>query len=463
MLGLAACALLVLPWAARAGGPMLVGGPGFGVEGQPFVWNPSAMPVQYRTDGGPLSRRPDGTLVIDNAAGRARVQAMFQVWQDVPTASISFSNAGSILSTGIFSDGDVSTVEEFNAVVGSCNAGVQSPIIFDADATIFTQLIGDPTIIGMTGICKVDTTAGYIVAAAAIMNGRYQDGINTPSSYPPNYEMTTAEFNEGFTHEFGHFAGLDHSQINVEVLQETYGNCLIGDLAGLPVMFPFAVCQARSSAGLPMLAPDDVAWISRLYPETVNAPPARVPYNIKYGTISGAILFSDGESHAQGVNVIARDTTSPRGKAVSVVSGYLFTGNPGQSVTGDNLEGSPFGSRHPLLAGAYDIPVLAGSYTVEVESVNEYFWGGSSVGPLNPPIPSPGPHEFWNTNESASDMILDSTAITVAAGAAVNEINIILNRTGPRFDSFESAQLWLLEPVPAWLREDDLSFAPLET
>jgi hypothetical protein len=80
--------LLFVPWVARAGGPLLVGGPSFGVEGQPFIWDPAAMPVQYRTDGGPLSRKRDGTIVIDNPAGVARVQTMFRVWQDVPTAFI---------------------------------------------------------------------------------------------------------------------------------------------------------------------------------------------------------------------------------------------------------------------------------------------------------------------------------------------------------------------------------------
>ncbi|MGD0920862.1 MAG: hypothetical protein ABSA70_03750 [Terriglobia bacterium] len=450
--------LLLAPWVARGGGPLLVGGPGFGVEGQPFIWDPAAMPVQYRTDGGPLSRRPDGTVVIGNPAGVARVQAMFRVWQDVPTASISFNNAGPILSVGAFTDGDVSTVEEFNAVVGSCDDGVQSPIIFDADGNLFQQLIGDPGVIGFSGSCNLNFSTGYIVSALVAMNGQFQDGIDTPSSYPPNLELTAAEFDESFVHEFGHLAGLDHSQINVEVLNQPWGQCSATDLAGLPLMFPFAQCQARSTAGLPMLAPDDVAWISRLYPETVNSPPTHVPFSTRYGTIRGTILFSDGVTHVQGVNVIARNTTNPRGVAVSVVSGYLFTGNPGQSLTGTNDGGSPFGSRQPLLVGTYDIPVPPGGYTVEVESISEWFSGGSSVGPLSPPIPSPGPKEFWNVNESAIDSTSDKNTVTVTAGSVVNEINIILNGTAPRFDSFESAHLWRREPVLAWPRKEDLIF-----
>ncbi|MGA2630459.1 MAG: hypothetical protein ABSG54_09615 [Terriglobia bacterium] len=274
--------------------------------------------------------------------------------------------------------------------------------------------------------------------------------------------MTSAQFNEAIAHELGHFIGLDHSQINVEVLNDN-GTCPTADLAGLPLMFPFAVCQARSTASLPMLAPDDAAWVSYLYPETVNAPPSQVPFNSRYGTIKGAILFSDGQTQAQGVNVIARDTLKPRSIAVSVVSGYLFTGNPGQTVTGTNDTGSSYGSRTPLLAGTYDIPVPPGSYTVEVESINHNFVGGSSVGPLNPPILSPGPKEFWNANESATDSAADKSTVTVAAGAIVSDINIILNGTAPRFDLLESSELWLLGPLPALLREEELRACAVAT
>jgi hypothetical protein len=457
MLGLVACVLLLVPWVARAGGPLIVGGPSYGVDGQPFLWDLSAMPIPYRVDGGPLSRKPDGTIVVDNASGLSRIQAMFQVWQDVPTSAISFSNAGPLLSTGAFTDGDVDTAEEFNAVYASCGDGTQSPVVFDADGGIFYALMGDPSVIGLAGPCDLDSTTGRITSGLAAFSGRFQDGIDDPASYPANYEMTSAEFNETIAHEFGHFAGLDHSQINVQVLLQPYGHCASTDLAGLPVMFPFAHCQARTSAGLPMLAPDDLAWISYMYQETVNAPPTRIPFNTKYGTISGTILFSDGESPAQDVNVIARDSVNPRKVAVSVVSGYRVTWSPGQTVSGDNDPGALFGSRNPLLAGAYDIPVPAGTYTVEVESISSEFTMGSTVGPFDPPLPSPGPNEFWNTNESATDSVTDKSNITVSAGAALSDINIILNGTAPRFDSFESAGLWPREPMPAWIREEDLS------
>ncbi len=444
------CAIVLLPWAARAGGPLLVGG-FMGLEGVPFTWDPS-VPVPYRVDGGPFAQKPDGTVAIDNATGLARVQAMFRVWQDVPTASITFAHAGAIQSTGIFTDGDVSTVEEFNAAAAACGTGAQSSIFFDADGRIFQDLTGEPFLLGFAGPCLLDPATGRILSSFSMFNGRFRDGIDSPAS--ANYEFTAAEFDEVLAHEFGHFSGLDHSQLNV-VSPLEYGQCQVDDLAGQPLMYPFAVCQAKSVAGLPMLAPDDLAWITRLYPETTNAPPGKVPFNTVYGTIRGAILFSDGVTHTQGLNVIARDTLQPKRIAVSVFSGYLFTNRPGQTITGSNDLGSPFGSRDPLLVGAYDFLVPAGNYHVWVESFSP-FLEGAVFSTLYPPIPNPGSDEYWDSTESATDSVTAKTAITISAGAERRDINIVLNDTPPRFDSFESARLWQHEPLPARRREDDM-------
>lgn len=417
---------------AVAGGPLVVGGPNFGVEGQPFTWDLASFPIKYRVDGGPMSTS-SGKVVIDNATGLARVQKMFGNWQVVGTTNISYSYAGPIQSAGSFTGGDVATVTQFNDVIGSCRSGTQSPIVFDAGGIIVAGLGLDPDIIGFAGQCKLDTSSGHIVTAFALLNGQFQDGVNSP----PNYEITSDQFDQAITHEFGHFSGLDHSQINALVMvQESVDNCDSDSLTGMPIMFPILYCQARSTAGLPVLSPDDMAWISKLYPAT--------NYSSTYGTISGLILFSDGITHAQGVNVIARRVDDPATSqneslqfAVSVVSGYRFTGNPGQAVTGDNTNGDSTGSRSPLLIGAYEIPVPAGTYTVEVESINSGFTLSSSVGPLDPPIFIPGRAEFWNLQESAFDDYSARDPITVAPGQTVNGINIILNGTEPRFDQFE--------------------------
>jgi hypothetical protein len=403
---------------AQAGGPLIVGGT-FGPSGQPFLWS-TATEVQYRTDGGNLG-------ILSNATANQRVAGMFQVWEDVPTAAIGFNRAGSLLTSGAFVDGDISTAAEFNAVDGSCGNGQQSPIIYDADGSLFASLGLPGGVIGFAGPCALNSN-GQIVSAEAALNGKFRDGNAA------NGELSDNEFDAVFIHEFGHFFGLDHSQINL--------NCLIGglplcsdfsdDAFGLPTMFPFLISGLEETPGVHparTLSTDDIAWVSRLYPAA--------SFNSSFGTITGTILFSDGQSPAQGVNVIARRIDNPRRFAVSVVSGFRFTNNPGQPVTGNN-PGSTFGSRDPGLIGTYEVPGLdPASYTVEVESVHFAFAGGSSVGPLDPPIPSPGPNEFFNFGESPTDNLADSSPLGISSGSTLSGINVILNGTPQRFDPFE--------------------------
>jgi len=433
-------------WPASAGGPLIVGGT-LGPAGVPFTWDTSLGEFPYRTDGGKLG-------VMDNAAANARVAAMFQVWEDVPTASIGFNNAGPILSTGTFSDGNVNKVGEFNAVSDSCEAATQSPIVYDGNGKLFDSLFGENSgVIGLAGPCALNDE-GRILSALVALNGDFRDGDAVGE-----YEVTDNEFDAVFIHEFGHLFGLGHSQANLNCLTGSPAGCssFSDDAFGLPTMFPFLLSALEETPGVNparTLSQDDIAWVSKLYPDA--------GFSSSFGVISGTILFGDGLTPAQGVNVIARqvdDLGTPENEGrrvvVSAVSGYLFTGTPGQSVTGTNPP-SPFGSRNPLLIGIFEIPVPPGSYRVEVESVlcnsASCFGSGSRVGPLDPPIPSPGPAEFWNLGESATDVVTSWSPVSVSAGGTQSGINIILNVILERLDRLESAELRESHAWPAWLR-----------
>ncbi|HEX7958304.1 MAG TPA: hypothetical protein VF493_00200 [Terriglobales bacterium] len=451
--------LLIAAIPVHAGGPLVVGGPKFGTDGQPFTWNPAKMPIQYRLDPGPMAVSPANATVIDNASGLQRAQNMFAVWQSVPTTAISFSNAGPLLSAGSYASGtDLNTVQQFNDMVGSCRSAAQNPVIFDANGQLMSGLGLPAEVIGFASGCALDPTTGYLTGALIVMNGKFQDGVDTPQSSPPNYELTANEFDEAITHEIGHFSGLDHSQINVDLLTNHTFPCDVDRLAGLPLMFPEEICQARKDAGLPVLSSDDMSWISSLYP---NA-----NFDNNYGTISGTIYFSDGVSQFQGVNVIARaidDPATPQDEsrriAISATSGYLFTGNPGQSFTADmpdpsenNTNGNTSGSRNPKLIGYYQIAVPPGTYTVEVEAINPAFVGGSSVGRLSPPVALPftglsGPVEFWNKDESAFDCPLQRDTITIHSGEKITGIDIILNNTQSTFDQYEDSGALFDPPI----------------
>lgn len=431
--------VLLVAGQSYAGGPLTITGASGTTQGQAFVWNVTS-PIRYTVDTGPLSVNPSGQTVISHAQGLTRVQNLFQNWSSVPTTAIQFAYGGPISVPGV-SGGDVKTIQDFNLVQGSCNAGTQSPVIFDANGSLVQALGLDPLVIGFTTPCKLDPVAGQIQSALIVLNGEFQDGVNNPGTN--NYEITADQFDEAITHEMGHFSGLDHSQINLDLYQSgAVGNCNVDELAGLPLMFPVEFCQSRQAAGLPILAPDDMAWISKLYPNST--------YAATYGTISGFVFFSDGITHVQGLNVIARrvdDPNTPQDQslriAVSVVSGYSFTGNPGQSITGTNTGGSLFGSRNPAVIGYYEIPVTPGTYTVQTENIDASFNGGSSVGPLDPPAVTYGAAKYWHQYESAFDNPAQRDPISVQAGQKISNINIILNGTPPRFDQFEDGEAWL--------------------
>ncbi|HSA92521.1 MAG TPA: hypothetical protein VLE48_05870 [Terriglobales bacterium] len=420
--------MLALPRLAVAGGPIAVGGPSFGVEGAPFTWSTTSA-IPYRTDGGNLG-------ALTNTQANNRVESMFNVWENVTTANIEYSRLGAIQGVA---DGDVSTLAEYNAVNGTCNANppTQNPVIYDTNGSVFDALGIDTNVIGFAGPCLVNS-AGRIISAKAVLNGKWIDGN-------PTQELSDSAFDGAIIHELGHFSGLDHSQINVNCLSA----CGTDDLIGLPTMFPVIFSTRDEDPGPAIvnpaatLATDDMAWISRLYPKTSGSP----TFSGTYGTLTGIVRFSDGMTHAQGVNVIARpvDTGSNQDRkfAVSVVSGFKFTGNPGQSVTAapylngasDNTGGDSFGSRQTGDIGRFEIPVPAGNYMVEVESIHcnpndptDCFSEGSSVGPLIDPIPMPG------TAPAAAG------PFAVTAGNTVNVGNIVLVGTDPRFDAFEGGK-----------------------
>lgn len=390
-------AILLPVGAVDAGGPLIPQS-----NGSPYVWSTAAA-ISYRTDNGPLSAS------VAEPAAQARVLGMFNVWTNVTTSNISYARAGFINATGAFGGGDVNTGPEFDAVANDCSAGNQSPIVYDADAAIFVDLgIDETSVIGFAGPCAISAT--QILAGNAVMNGLFQDGQAAPVP-----DITPAGFDAAFVHEFGHFSGLDHSQINLNCLLV---GCGASDIAGLPTMFPILLDDSMG-----VLSVDDIAWISRLYPQTAGG----TTFANTHGTITGIVFFTDGQSHAQGVNVIARRVDAgadeDRSIAVSVVSGFKF--NPVRGNVINDPFGGPFGSLLPGDIGLYEIPVPAGSYNVEVESIDAGFTDGSSVGPFPTPIPMPG------TAPPPSGVIV------VVAGATVSGGNFTLIGTDPRFDQFE--------------------------
>jgi hypothetical protein len=182
-------------------------------------------------------------------------------------------------------------------------------------------------------------------------------------------------------------------------------------------MFPFLMSASQRS-----LSTDDIAWISRLYPQSGAG-----GFASTHGTIRGVVYFSDGESHAQLVNVVARRVDAggneDRRIAASCVSGYRFSIDHGNPITNEPPDGQ--GSDDPAHIGLFEIPVPAGNYTVEVEGIHEEFVGGSRVGPgLVNALPGAAPPPLG--------------PISVSAGELEGGHDVVLIQTPARYDDFET-------------------------
>lgn len=364
---------------ARAAGPLAVNG-----AGQPLVWT---SPVPFSPDRGALG-------ALDNAAAVATVTADFAVWAAVPTAAISFTNAGQLPV-------DV-TVANATTILGACDG--TSPIVFDADGSIIDLVLGSGAsshVLGFAGPACGRFVPPTITEGDAVLNGKFIDGIDDPS----NPEISVTEFNAVFIHEFGHYLNLDHSQLN---LAEAFDGNAANDEA-VPTMFPILVNGATGGT----LHLDDRVSLSILYPAGGGA--------AGLGRLTGRVFESDGATPFQGANVIARRQDDPLLTAASMVSGARFAPS------------RPGGPPDPELEGLFELPGLPpGSYTVEIEAISDRFQGGSSVGPVDPPRRLPGPPEFWNGADEGSEQPPDdptvATPIGVPAGGTVSGIDIVLNR-----------------------------------
>lgn len=354
-------------------------------NGNAVAWR-AGTTITYHVDQGPL-----GTL--SNAQAVALVDELFGLWQNVSSANLSIQRAGSLPV-------DV-TAANYATYRTNNNSDAYHPIIFDTDGTITDAVFGGGAsdfTAGFSGPGWIvgGATDGEIVDASAVLNAKF-----LTSGYG-----SVTEFKAIMLHEFGHFLGIGHSQINLGAAFDR--EILFNNNNTVPIMFPISLGDRAVE-----LTWDDKAQVTRLYPGATVG---------NYGKITGHVFLADGSTPFQGANVIARRVDDPLVVAVSSVSGFLYRG------TGTNASR---GTLNPAHQGYFEISGLpAGNYTVEIEPIHPGFISGSSVGPLDPPVDLPGPAEFYSgTSESNSDTAASAAIVAVATGQTINNIDIILNNS----------------------------------
>jgi uncharacterized protein (TIGR03437 family) len=353
-------------------------------SGKEVAWR-AGTTITYHVDQGPL-----GTLSNEQAV--AMVDELFSLWQNVPTASLSLQRAGAL---------PVDVTAANFASYRNNSADAYHPIIFDTDGSITDSVFGagaSDFTAGFSGPSWVvgGFSDGEIRDASAILNAKFLS-----SGYG-----TAIEFKSIMLHEFGHFLGIGHSQVNLGTAFDR--EVLFNNNHTLPIMFPISLGDRPVE-----LSWDDKAQATRLYPSASAG---------TTGTIKGRVYLADGATPFQGASVIARRVDDPLIVAASSVSGFLYRG------TGSNANRGTLDSSYQ---GYFEITGLpAGNYTVEVEPVHPSFISGSSVGPLDPPVDLPGPAEFYSgSEESNSDTANSAKLIAVGTGQTVENINVILNNS----------------------------------
>ena len=415
--------LIVLVELARAGGPQYVAGVSYfnaGLAGQPITW--AGGTITYYTDQGdlsPLLRGPDADTFVADAFSR---------WTQIPTAAISATRGGQLAEDVSGANVILNPDRSITLPLDIQPTATSKPIgiVYDADGAVTDALIGS----GASGDCFTNaafggvdafTVDGHFGHALVVLNGKC---AQTSSALPDlKYHLVRV---------LGRVLGLGWSQLNLNAISGTPPPSQ-EDLAGLPVMHeedmiscvPASLCYPN--ADVPKM--DDRAALSRLYSVTIanlSQFQGKQLFATNTGRIHGSVKFTDSNGNPtqamQGVNVVARCLDcAPASYAASSVSGFLFSGNIGNAITGyTDALGNPygrFGSTDTTLEGFFDLAGLevpngnGTRYQLSVEALD---------GNLSQDV---GPYAPWQVLPSGS---MQPIVMTVTRGSDLQQ-DILMN------------------------------------
>ncbi len=402
LLRLAAIVALVLACAlfVRAGGPKCVAGTSYfdsSMAGQPLLW-PQGI-VTYYTDQGDLSP------ILLNASANNFVATAFSQWTSVSTAAISTSSGGPLAEdvngTNVIvnANGTISMPSD----IQSTSTGTPVGIVYDEDGSVTDALLGA----GAGGSSQCFTNAVFGGDDNYGSFGTYQHALIVINGECAQQSSQLTDVEYRLVRVIGGILGLGWSQLNLNV-ETGSPTATPDDYLGFPVMHfsdaPNCIPITRCYANPYRISMDDMAAISQLYPVTsqnISSYPGKQVFSAATARIHGSVWFTDAHGSStqpmQGVNVVARyiDPTTglaSRRYAESSVSGFLFTGNSGNPITGfDDSIGelfSEWGSNNQSMEGFFDLAGLqlpngtTAQYQLSVEAVDPRWSPG--VGPYSP-------------------------------------------------------------------------------
>jgi len=375
--------VLLCPGLIRAGGPQYVAGSSYftsSTMGLPVTW--SQGQVNYYTDQGDLSP------ILPNASANSFVASAFSQWTSVSTAAITATNAGQLAEDVNGSNIEVDSNGTVAAPADITPSATQTPvgIVYDYDGSVTDALLGAGA--GESSECFWNAVYGGVDNFGTSANFLHALVVINGQCALQSSQLTDVEYR--LVRVLGNVLGLGWSQLNLNVIT---GNPppTPNDFAGFPVMhymdpvncIPITLCYPNPF----QLAADDIAAVSRLYPVSTSASAARI-----YGSVYFVDHAGAEAQPMQGVNVVASWIDPSTGQpsteySASSVSGFLFTGNAGNPITGltDPL-GNPyseFGSNEQSVEGFFDLGGLSipngastAQYQLSVEALDPLWSDG---------------------------------------------------------------------------------------
>ncbi len=419
---------------ARAGGPEYVAGSSYfdsSTMGQPITW--SLGLVDYYTDRGDLSP------ILPNAAANLFVANAFSQWTAVSTAAITATSAGQLAEDVNGTNIAVNSNGTVTAPADITPSATQSPvgIVYDFDGSVTDALLGAGA--GAPSECFWNAVYGGVDNFGAGANFLHALVVINGQCALQSSQLTDVEYR--LVRVLGSVLGLGWSQMNLNVI--TFNPPPTpDDYAGFPVMHytdpvgcvPITACYANPY----QLASDDEAALSRLYPASgQSTSTARIYGSVYFVNTVGGIT-----QPMQGVNVVARwidpSTNLPSGRyGASSVSGFLFTGNAGNPITG--LTGplgsaySEFGSSDQALEGFFDLgglPVPGGASTAQYELAVEAL----------DPLWSAGVRPY-DVSQVAPSGTFQSIVVTVGVDGDFEQ-NILMSGSAQPVPPFAETESW---------------------
>jgi len=395
------------PHSAFAGGPKYIAGTTYfnsDISGIPLTWLGGA--ITYYTDQGNLSS------FMSEASADALVADAWSQWASIPTVALTATRSGQLAEDVSGANVSVNPDGSINLPPDITPGSVATPvaIVYDNDGSVTDALLGAGA--GASDSCFTNAVYGgldnfgpdaHFLHALIVMNGNCAQG----SAQLPDMEYRLVR-------TMGRVLGLDWSQLNLNVITGGPVRPTADEYNGFPVMHatdppscvPISLCYSNNGQTNPYQPKlDDRAALGRLYPVTsqnISSFSGKQITSLTSSRIHGTVFFaaSNGQpaQGMQGVNVVARWIDPSTGlrsgvNAAASVSGFLFTGDAGNMISGpSDASGQPFsnfGGMDPAVEGFFDLAGLqipngaqTGQFQLSVEPIDP-LWS-QNVGPYGP-------------------------------------------------------------------------------